>query len=214
LKLSDLTRNWEATKTANAVLLGAVVVLSLSNIYLTIRLSESKIDRVLIPPMLTEQVRVGYAMADDAFYKSWGLYVAELVGNLTPGSAPFVAKALARLFPSPDAATVRESVLAKGRELDQNGAVSFFKADQLVHEPATSRVFVAGVQRQMSPSGAAMSVQNVTYEMSIEVRAGQPVITNLKNYEGEPRTSDWVAKHPDFGKAKPAKPASSEAEPS
>lgn len=206
MKLTQITKNWEATKAANTVLLAAVAVLTLAVVYLAIKVSEEKIHRELIPPMLTEQARVGYSMADDTYYKAWGLYVAELVGNLTPGNAAFVSKALGRLFASPDAAAVRSSVLEQGRALEQNGVVTFFKAEQLVHEPATGRVFVYGVQRQMSPDGAAVSVENVTYEMKVEVRAGQPVLTNLKNYVGEPRTSEWVAKHPDFGK-EPKKPA-------
>ncbi|MHB1268707.1 MAG: TraE/TraK family type IV conjugative transfer system protein, partial [Acidithiobacillus ferriphilus] len=46
-----------------------------------------KTQTTLVPPYLDKAVNIGYATASADYYESWGLYVAELVGNLTPGDA-------------------------------------------------------------------------------------------------------------------------------
>lgn len=204
MKLKNFLQTWEATKTANLVLLGAVIVLSLLNGYLVLSVSRVKLQRELIPPMLDQPVKVGYARADEAYYKSWALYVAELVGNLTPGNSNFVAEALGRLFSSDDAAQVRSSVIAQGEQLRQNGVVMFFKADTITYEPSTGNLYVTGDQREVSPNGTSVSSGTMTYQMHIEMKAGQPVLTELKTYNGPAHTLQWLANNP----TPPAKPAS------
>ena len=196
MKLKNFLQTWEATKTANLVLMVAVLVMAGLNAYLVVSISRVKIQRELIPPMLDQPVKVGYARADEPYYKSWGLYVAELVGNLTPGNAEFVAKSLGRLFSSSDAAQVHSKVLAQGRELQQNGVVMFFKANQITFEPSTGEVYVTGDQREVSPNGTSVSASEMTYQMHIEMQAGQPVLTRLKTYTGPARTAAWRANNP------------------
>jgi conjugal transfer pilus assembly protein TraE len=169
-----------------------------------VSISTVKTQRELIPPMLDQPVKVGYARADEPYYKAWGLYVAELVGNLTPGNAAFVAEALGRLFSSSDAAQVHSKVLAQGRELRQNGVVMFFKAEQITFEPLTGEIYVTGNQREISPNGTSVSSGQMTYQMHIEMQAGQPVLTRLQTYTGPAKTLAWKVNNPQ----QPAAPAS------
>lgn len=196
MKFNTFFSQWESTKTANVVLLLGAAVMSVANIMLASALLHTKVQRELIPPRLDQQVRVGYASADAAYYKSWGLYVAELVGNISPGNASFVADALGRLFTSSDAQHVRTQVLAEGHSLEQNGSVMYFKAKKLVYDPATATVFVTGMQRQLSPDGSALSSQQFTYQMQVQIVEGQPVLTGLVAYPGEAHTKAWLAGHP------------------
>jgi conjugal transfer pilus assembly protein TraE len=203
LKLKNFLQTWEATKTANLILLAAVLILALLNAYLVTSISRVKIQRELIPPMLTQSAKVGYASADDAYYKAWGLYVAELVGNLTPGNAEFVAESLGRLFSSDDAAQVHSKIITQGQELQKNGVVMFFKANQITYEPETGEIYVTGDQREVSPNGASVSSEQMTYQMHVKIIAGQPVLTKLSTYTGPAHTEAWKANHA----SQPAAPA-------
>jgi len=205
MKFKNLIQSWEATRTANIVLLATVCVMAILNGYLALNVTHIKVQRELIPPMLNKPVKVGYARADEEYYKSWGLYVAELVGNLTPGNASFVAEALGRLFSSSDAAQVHSKIMAQGHDLEQNGVVMFFKAERIVYEPSTGNVYVTGEQREVSPNGNSVSAETMTYQMHIEMDAGQPVLTRLETYTGPAHTVAWLAQNPPT----PAKPASS-----
>lgn len=209
MKFNSFFSQWESTKTANVVLLIAVGAMAVANVMLSLDLMRTKVERELIPPRLDQQVRVGYASADAAYYKSWGLYVAELVGNISPGNANFVAEALGRLFTSSDAQHVRTQVLAEGHSLQQNGSVMYFKAKELVYDPDTQTVFVTGTQRQISPDGSSLSAQEFTYQMQVKIVQGQPVLTGLTAYPGSAHTKAWLAGHPKM----PASAASSASAP-
>lgn len=209
MKFNSFFSQWESTKTANVVLLIAVGAMAVANVMLSLDLMRTKVERELIPPRLDQQVRVGYASADAAYYKSWGLYVAELVGNISPGNANFVAEALGRLFTSSDAQHVRTQVLAEGHSLQQNGSVMYFKAKKLVYDPDTQTVFVTGTQRQISPDGSSLSAQEFTYQMQVKIVQGQPVLTGLTAYPGSAHTKAWLAGHPKM----PASAASSASAP-
>jgi conjugal transfer pilus assembly protein TraE len=184
-------KNYDSAVASAKLLTAVVAALAVLNIAFAVALVRTRTQIVLVPPNLDKQVRIGYALADDAYYKSWGLYVAEMVGNLTPGNAEFVADSLGRLFAANDYVKVRSAVLANGQTMAQNGVVSFFKADAVVWEPQTQRIFVTGERRQVSPTGVATSVNTVTYQMHVRMVAGQPVLDQFSVYEGPAHTLQW-----------------------
>lgn len=204
LKVSLFSKNFDSAVAAAKTLTFVVIALVVLNLFFGITLLRTREQVVLVPPGLTKQVRIGYAQADASYYKSWGLYVAEMVGNLTPGNAGFVADALGRLFSARDYGAVRAAVLSQGETMAQNSVVSFFKADAVIWEPQTSRIFVTGDRRQMSPTGTATSVETVTYQMRVSMSAGQPVLDHFSVYSGVPHTLAWEKSNP----AQPSQPAS------
>jgi conjugal transfer pilus assembly protein TraE len=196
LKASFFSKNFDGAVAAAKMLTFVVMALVVLNLFFGIALIRTREQIVLVPPNLTEQVRIGYGSADAAYYKSWGLYVAEMVGNLTPGNAPFVAEALGRLFAASDYNAVRTAVFSQGQTMAQNGVVSFFKADAVVWEAQTSRIFVTGERREMSPTGTATSVETITYQMHVSMSAGQPVLDQFSVYSGSPHTLEWEKTNP------------------
>lgn len=189
---------------AAKTLVVVVIALVALNIFFGIALLRARTQTILVPPNLTEQVRIGYGVADAGYYKAWGLYVAEMIGNLTPGNADFVAKALGRLFAAEDYAKVHAAVLSQGEMMRQNGVVSFFRADAVIWEPQTGRVFVTGERREASPTGVATSVETITYQMHVSMQAGQPVLDQFSVYGGAAHTLEWEQTN----SATPQQPAS------
>jgi conjugal transfer pilus assembly protein TraE len=210
LKASIFSKNFDSAVASAKLLMLVVICLVILNIFFGIALLRSRTQTILVPPNMDHSVRIGYAEADADYYKSWGLYVAEMVGNLTPGNANFVSTALGRLFSSSDYQKVTSAVLAQGQSMAHNGVVSFFKAEAVIWEPQTSRVFVTGTRREVSPNGNASSVQTVTYQMRVSMSAGQPVLDQFITYEGQAHTLAWEKANPGLAAqdGSPATPAS------
>lgn len=202
MKWKIFSGDWESTKKANLVLLGAVAILAVAEIFLVMDLLNTDTRVVLVPPHLTKEARIGYGSANREYYKAWGMYVAEMVGNLTPDNANFVVQSLLPLMGPRTYQTVKTGIYAeKDQEIEYHVTTSF-DTSGLIWQPMTSTVFVTGTLRQISPSGRYTASGVQTFEMNIRIQEGQPVITAFQEYPGAPHTLTWVEKHPQV----PAKP--------
>ena len=196
MKMPNFFSGWDATRSANRMLLGVVAVLAFSNVFLAGKLALTHTQIRLIPPTLTKAVDVGYLTADADYYKAWGLYVAEMVGNLTPQQADFVATSVSKLFEPSQSMTVRNAIVSQGAAEEAGNVVTFFQAKQTIWQPATSTVFVYGKQRTMSPAGSLTASGYLTVQMNIKMLNGRPVLSNLMTYEDAPHTLTWIEAHP------------------
>lgn len=154
---------------------------------------------VLLPPQIDRSVTIGWSSADGAYLKSFGLYVATLAGNITPKNAQFVVENLSvmmspRIYPD-----VRKKLLAQAESVNfiRNATVTHFSPDRILFEDTTSKVFVSG-PTTVETSGGLTNTGEMTYEMTVKMVEGKPVIDSINNYEGgEPRTSQWMEAHKD-----------------
>ncbi|MEB8475613.1 type IV conjugative transfer system protein TraE [Acidithiobacillus ferriphilus] len=188
LKIDTLLKN-------NAVLLAVVIVLTVLLAIFGWELAMAKRETILVPPELNKAVKIGYASADADYYKSWGLYVAELVGNLTPGNAPFVADNLGRLFDAASYQKVKQAVLSSAKEEAEEQANFVFDAQNVIWQPVNDTVFVQGLLYQINPEGQMVSKQKYTFQMSVHIQAGRPVLGGFEPYVGSPHTVAWNLKH-------------------
>ncbi len=157
---------------------------------------------VLEPPYLNKAATIGYASADADYYESWGLYVAELVGNLTPGDASYVANSLGKLFGASDYAIVKGKVLASAAAERADQANFFFQAQRTTWQAANKTVFVYGLLSQINNLGQTVSKVHYTFSMAVHIDGGRPVLDGFNAYQGEPHTIKWMMVH---DKAKGAK---------
>lgn len=157
---------------------------------------------VLEPPYLDKAVNIGYSTADADYYESWGLFVAELVGNLTPGDASYVAKNLGKLFDANDYSLVKGKVLASAEAEAEDQANFFFQAKRTVWQPQNKTVFVYGLLSQINSVGQTVSKIPYTFSMSVHIEAGRPVLDSFNAYQGEPHTIKWLVTN---GKSKAKK---------
>lgn len=147
---------------------------------------------VLKPPYLDTAARIGYATASKNYYESWGLFVAELVGNLTPGDAHYVADNLGKLFDASDYAIVKAKVLASAAAEREDQANFAFHVKQTIWQPANKTVFVYGNLSQINSDGETISKIPYTFSMGVHIEAGRPVLDGFDAYQGEPHTIKWL----------------------
>lgn len=200
MKTPMLFRSLQAA-TAMVILLsvGLVITIAVGGFAVT-RAMEQRERIILIPPYLDRQVQLGWSAASADYLKSFGMYFTTLAANVTPNNIDFVAQNLelfvdARIFPD-----VRRTLkgTAENPQFRGSGGSLVFQPKELVFEPETMKVFVAGIATHRDAAGRA-SDTDMVYELVMEMRGGRPWITGIETYNGKDmRTQRWIARNPNF----------------
>ncbi|PKY11831.1 type IV conjugative transfer system protein TraE [Acidithiobacillus marinus] len=188
-------KNVDELSSKSRILVGVVVLLSIIIAIEGWVIATQSTRVVIVPPYLNKQVRVGYADADSAYYESFGLYVAELVGNLTPGDAKYVADALGKLFGAGSYQSVKSKVMTSAEEEKADNANFTFSARKTIWQSANNTVFVEGVLHQINSSGETVEKLPYTFQMQVHIEAGQPVLSSFEPYPGPAHTIAWLMKN-------------------
>ncbi len=84
MRLSDFLSTWEGHEAENRF--SRLIILGLLVVCVITSLAAWRTERsiILVPPTLTKEVEVTRSAASSEFKESWGLFLAELLGNTTP----------------------------------------------------------------------------------------------------------------------------------
>jgi len=166
------------------------IALAISVVFMT-----SKRERlVIIPPIMSDRVELAYDAANEPYYKSYALYVASFLGNINPDNASFIREGLSLSFTTELYNSVQRMIAENAEKMRITGRSIRFYPDKVVYEEKTGRTFVAGKQEIVSASGA-VSDQDVTYEMQIQIREGLPQVFKFTQYAGSPHTEEWMQRN-------------------
>lgn len=208
MKLLKLSTNWTIAALNNRGLLVANIAMAITIPILAVMAFTQRERVVLVPPHLDKRVEVSWNAASGDYYKGWGLYVATLMGNLTPKNVKFTADVLSPMFAPEVYAPIRTKMLAllDDPNFVRANAFNFFTPRQVIYEAELKRVFVSGFLVTSAynyvSSGSASDTKPVVYEMDFTMRSGLPVITRFDSYEGtQPHTQAWLSKNPNWREA-------------
>jgi conjugal transfer pilus assembly protein TraE len=203
VKLKFMSRTWEMSTTltlwlavSNTILVALLFVMGNAIFSMKERI-------VLVPPHLNERAEVGWNSATESYYKSFGLFFAILVGNITPSNVDFVIDILSTYLDPEIYTQVRPKLIALSQDaiFRESGGASVFSPGHITYEPETSKVFVQGVMTMTSYAKSQPEIKNIIYEIAIHIKDGLPKISYLNSYEGaQPRTLKWMAANPEQAK--------------
>ncbi|NWC83863.1 pilus assembly protein [Pseudomonas putida] len=190
MKLSTFKRSFNATLSENKflrmILAGSLVI----NFILVIFLGSKDTVVSVMPPTLAESAWVNSNEASSEFTEAWALYVANTVGNVTPGTASMIRKTLEPLLDPSIYQDVVNKIESQVQEIRRDRVSTTFEARQILREPKNpNKFFVVGRSFMQGPNGKP-EPSNTTYEVHLMIRNYRPVITYLTTYEGKPRTED------------------------
>lgn len=163
---------------------------------------------IIVPPVpLTGQAQISSGAADSNYKKSWGVFMAELMGNLTPESVDFVKKSLSSYL-SPDLYThLRESIDQQSQEIKEQGITASFSPKQVVFEAENNKVFVYGTSVTTGRGTNAQPIRvDRSYEFVVTISAYTPTVVDFNVYRGEPHTQEWIAHNPGLAKSSSNQP--------
>ena len=186
MKLQRLIQTWNDVQEENRLHRWLLVALTLSNLCLGILALNSDHTLVLVPPHLTEPVQLARNQASASLKESWALYIAELMGNVTPDNIEFIREALGTLLAADLYRSVLDGLWDQTQALKDERISLSFKPREVVYESETDRVFVTGTLVTQTPGGTP-DRRNRTYEMTVDIEHYQPRIKSLDVYAEEPR---------------------------
>ena len=192
MRMDLFMRDWAGTRAQNRWLLPTVTALSIAVLIQTFALMRRDEIVVLVPPELSAETEIAGARAGQDYTKAWGLHIATLIGNVTPGNGTFIKEAIYPLL-SPeihdDVTTIIEKQLD---QLERDRVALRFEPRRVLQKG--DRVFVFGYGVTSAVGGAETERTKRTYEVELEIERYRPVIRHLGTYEGEPRTDDRMAR--------------------
>lgn len=192
MKLKDALRSIGRLQALSLSLMASNILMAGGLAYAIVALNSEHERLVLIPPYLDEKVQVAWDSANTEYLKSFGLYVATLVGSIQPRSADAIIEAVSA-FMTPKLYVEfrqRAKALINDPIYKASGAAMSFQPREIRYEPDTGRVFVLG--SLLTVSAAGEESKEVIYEMGIQMKDGRPWVHHFTSYEGtKPRTLEW-----------------------
>ncbi|MGE0383526.1 MAG: TraE/TraK family type IV conjugative transfer system protein [Gammaproteobacteria bacterium] len=199
MNLARLLGSWNGVQQENRWLRGALLALVATNLVTAVVAARRDRTVVLVPPALEGTVSVSRTGASPDLKTAWGLFVAELIGNVTPGNAATLTRVIEPLLSPRIHHGVLEAIASQSNALKLDRVALAFEPREVLYEQDTDRVFVSGVQTSTGPTGSAQRRVR-SYEMRFVIRNYRPYLDAIDVYPGSPRTR---ASAP-AGAAKPA----------
>lgn len=142
---------------------------------------------VTVMPPNTGGVTITADGGDQRFREAWGLYLAELIGNITPGNVDFIVKSIEPML-SPE--IYQETVVAlraQAGKIAEDRVTMRFEPRQVSYEVSTGKVFVNG-DSYLSAAGGDEKRTKRTYEVIVSSFNYMPRIDHIETYAGNPLT--------------------------
>ena len=193
MKFGNALRNMGQLQATTRGLLISNVILGIGLVYALVNFNNQRDRVVLVPPNLDAKAIVAWNHANREYLKSFGLYIATLVGNIQPKSSTIVLDSVSAFMDPAIYTDFRRQLLAVIEDpvFKASGSVISFLPGSIQYESETNRVFVVGTLIT-STSGAQKYQKQVVYEVGAEIREGRPWVTHFLSYEGSiPRTVAW-----------------------
>jgi len=191
LNFHNLLKTWKGTAKENRFHRTANLVLALAVGALAILSLQTKTIVTLVPPTLTEEAWVTRDAATEGYRKSWGLYLAELLGNATPGNVQLISDAIGPLLaPS----IYQQTILVLRSQSEQILADRIsqrFEPRSVLFERETGKVFVEGFSFVQGGAGDEQRTTR-TFEFKIDIDRYAPIVTHIDTYADRARTLDML----------------------
>lgn len=194
MELKEFLKTWEGTQAENRWNRLAIVgLIGLAGL-LSVKVMTKDAVVVLQPVTLSEEAWVTKAQASQSYLESWGLFLAQLVGNVTPATVDFLKDRLGPLLAPAIYADVIEAVEVQANQIRNDRVSMRFEPRAIEYELSTNKVFVYGNSFVKGVNGTEERNER-TYEFEISISQYQPTVHYMTTYAGRPRTERIVQQH-------------------
>lgn len=187
MNLKDFLKTWEGTQAENKwnrMFVGGLLVAVLA---LSFKLFTKETIVTIQPATLNDDAWVTKNNASQTYKEAWGVFLAQLTGNVTPGTVSFLKDRLGPLLSPAIYGDVIEALEVQAKQI-QNDRVSMrFEPRFVEYEEKSGKVFVTGHSFVKGASGEETRAER-TYEYIIAISNYLPVVEFIDTYAGRPRT--------------------------
>jgi len=189
MKLNDFMASWAAVQGENRMHRYLVAGLLLTNTLTAVAVLGTDPTVILLPPQMQNEVELSRRDASSTLKESWALYLAELMGNVTPANGEFIEKSIGPLLSPGIYREVSEALAEQIRALKIDRVAISFKPKQVLYEKETDKVFVTGDHVTQGPNSHP-EIKGRTYEFRILFRNYRPLLDSIDVYADEPHTQE------------------------
>lgn len=184
MDLQQLLKTWAGTRAENQLARWTLPGLSVATALLAVHALTHEPTVVLEPPKpLEEQATVSSSDADEPYLQSWGLYFAQLLGNIHRGNAETLMSFLDLYITAQSAPIVRESIADQVARIQAEEATVSFSPESLKYFEDEGVVAVTGTQT-LTPKRGEVKRMDWTYEFEIGIERYKPQLLDLDSYQG------------------------------
>ncbi|GAA4649327.1 hypothetical protein GCM10023116_16010 [Kistimonas scapharcae] len=190
MKWKNYVQSWKSINLENKISRLVICALAFSNILLVAAVINQNSLVIFTPPTLHEETAIAIDSASEPMHRAMGLYVAGLIGNVTPHNAKLVKESLGPLLDAGIYTNVMKVMDDQILALRQDKVSTSFRTISVEYEKKSGKVFVHGQQIVDGLIDSSRSLKK-TYEFIFKIRNYQPQITHIDNYRGTPRNEEW-----------------------
>lgn len=190
--LKKLSKSFDGMRDENKFLRLAVAGLVMVNLVVSCSAMNKDEIVTVIPPTLTETAWVSKTQSASEYTDAWALYIAMMIGNITPSNASVVKDAIGPIL---DKSIYQETMTVLDKQIFQirqdRVSLSFEPQKVLRDSSNPKKFFVTGRAVSQGPAGDKKR-SNRTYELELEIRDYKPVLSWVSTNSGNPRTQDVI----------------------
>jgi len=186
MNMVSFKKTWTSVSQDNLVFKFCILGLVLSNLLLSVYMTRQEAIITLVPPQINEELGISSNSANDAFIKSWGLFIAQLMGNVKASNADFIVKSLDPLLHPSIISVMKQTLALQVDEIKKEGLSISFDPKSVSYEKSSKKVFVFGRQEISGRNGDTISNKR-TYEIGIQISNYKPQIISLDAYNENPK---------------------------
>lgn len=187
MKLGDFVKTWEGSLTENKwnrIFNGGLTSAVLLLTYMVF--TEDQIV-VLQPETLGSEAWITKADSSESYKESWGLFLAQMTGNITPANVDFLKDRLKPLLSPAVYSDIIDTLEIQAQNIKNDRITMRFEPRFVEYENTTDKVFVYGYSFVKGATGDEERKER-TYEYRIRISNYAPMILDMNTYVGKPRT--------------------------
>lgn len=185
MEMKKFKQQWGEVRLENFIGRITMPVLAVALLISTYSLSNQTPIITVLPPNMTEEAKLAHNDANAATKKAYGLYVAQMLGNVHPGTVGFLVSAIEDILHPSIYHDVKESVMDQVNDIEQENLSISFEPRTADYWKDTNRVVVYG-NRITEGRGDTKTVEQATYEFEVIVSNYLPQISYVNVYVGAP----------------------------
>lgn len=189
MKFATFLETWHGLQAENKWSRILLVFMAITICVLAIALNNKSQIITLVPPALDKKATVTRNYASTEYKKAWGMYLATLIGNVSPGTVDFISEALGGMLSSDLYNDVYKIVISQAKEIKEQRVAISFTPRLVAYLPNRDLICVTGTTTISGVFGNP-TMEARTYEFKIQVQNYMPVITYFSSYKGEVQLKD------------------------
>jgi conjugal transfer pilus assembly protein TraE len=190
MEFKNFLKSWQGANSENKFHRWLIGIQSVALVVALVGWQSKDRVTVIVPPTLNEKAEISQRAASVGYKKSWGLYVAELLGNITPSNVEFVVESLSSMMTGDTYEKFRTTAALQVEKIKRDGMSVSFEPRSVQYERITDKVFVTGNSVVDAAGVKAPQTFTRVFEVMIDINNGVPTISYIDTYQGQPKTRE------------------------